>query len=92
MFKSIYWRSEIQAWEIIDDDFVETDSNRSSLSAIIKVYEERKLNVIKNLFLSFKYQEGADWPISYRIKYLARSEEEFYLRHKEEIEKYLTLI
>lgn len=36
-------------WRIIDTDFIETDLSHSLWSSIVRVYERRNKNVIKNL-------------------------------------------
>ena len=92
MFKKICWKLGKEAWEITDDDFIEMSFNHRSFSAIIEVYEKRKLNVAANLVLYFKSLVMTAWPISQQIENFARIEKELYLKYKEDIDKYILLI
>jgi hypothetical protein len=95
MFKSLEWRSGY--WKIIDDDFVEIIQDedifiRWSFAALIKVYEDKNLNVAKNIFLYFKSVNSNYWSIQNQINNFAIKEPELYLKYKDEIEKYLPLL
>lgn len=82
---------------ITDDDFVETSIFESKVhyglsnevSAIIKCYSERNLNVAKNLFLFIKYHENS-MSLKVQINFYKKDIKEF-SQYISQIEKYVLL-
>ena len=82
-------------FKIIDEDFEEDvvgTGHAPTEGAVINCYSKRNLIVSKNLFLMFMYHEKQSiYPIKQQISYCVKYQS-FYIKYKEDVEKYLSLI
>lgn len=96
MYLTHEWIKDKQCYRIIDTDFdyVDTAYQRSLWDTIVRVYEERNLNVATNIVRAVRaHHHNWSAPLSFTglMKYILEHEKSL-AKYKDGIEKYMTLV
>lgn len=91
MYKSYEYNHLKKEWKIIDDDFIEVHSSKFLWQSIIKIYERRNLNVVKNLLTAIQ-KYGPDHITKQELYSFVIQCTPNIAPYREELEKYMMLL